>query len=104
MATFELTTPDGQTLEVDAVDIGAAQKAVAHAFGGSAGAAAAAAPAQPGQWELFKAGLSAIAQDPSKLLNIGPLKGVQEGGELVRAATEGQLPALPSDYTPAQSD
>lgn len=63
-----------------------------------------AAPPQRSQWDLFKAGVSAIAQDPRKLLQVGPLAGVQEGANMTRQAYEGQLPALPSNYTPEQSD
>ena len=67
-------------------------------------AAPAAAPAQRSQWDLFKAGISAIAQDPKKLLEVGPLKGVREAVSLPGQAYEGQLPAYPSDYTPEQMD
>lgn len=62
-------------------------------------AAAAAAPAQPSQWDLFKAGLSAIAQDPRKLLGVGPLRGVEAGAELTGRAIKGTLPSLPTGYT-----
>lgn len=52
MPTFELSTPDGKTFEIDAADIGMAQKAFDHAFGGGASspapeAAAAQAAPQP---------------------------------------------------------
>ena len=40
----------------------------------------------PGQWDHFKAGLSAIAENPRLLLNIGPAKMVREAaGSAVRA-------------------
>lgn len=114
MAVFEVETPNG-TFEVDAPDetalpgvigrlSGASTPAAAPAAAPTATAAPAAAPAQPSQWDMFKAGVSAIARDPRKLLEVGPLKGVAEGANMTRQAYEGQLPALPSNYTPEQSD
>jgi hypothetical protein len=108
MAVFEVETPNG-TFEIDAPDETALRGAIGQLSGASIPSAAPAqapaagpAQAQPSQWDLFKAGLSAIAQDPRKLLQVGPLKGVQEAVQLPRQALEGQLPALPSNYTPEQ--
>lgn len=44
MPTFELTTPEGRTFDIEAADIASAHKAVVHAFGPPP----AAAPAAPG--------------------------------------------------------
>jgi hypothetical protein len=56
MPTFELSTPDGKSYEIDAADIGMAQKAFDHAFGGGADPATTPAggetqgPADPRSW------------------------------------------------------
>lgn len=102
MAVFEVETPNG-TFEIDAPDEAALRGVLAKMSPSTQGAAAPATPAKPpSQWELFKAGLSAIAQDPRKALDVGPLKGLQEAVELPGRALEGQLPTYPSDYTPEQ--
>jgi hypothetical protein len=47
MPTFELTTPEGRTFDIDAADIASAHKAIAHAFGPQQAAAPAAPSAGP---------------------------------------------------------
>jgi hypothetical protein len=69
MPTFELTTNDGKTFQIDADNADMAQKALDHAFGGAP--AQPEAPAGPSQWELFKRGLSVLGNDPSQAKNLG---------------------------------
>lgn len=54
-------------------------------------------------WQKFKAGLSAIAQDPSLLFHVGPLKPIGSGVEVTGEALRGELPAYPSEQTPEQA-
>lgn len=62
-----------------------------------------AAPAQPpSQWELFKAGIGALVQDPRRVKDLGLVQGVADAVNLPREASEGKLPAFPSDYTEEQ--
>lgn len=56
----------------------------------------------PSDWQKFKAGLGAIARDPSLLLQVGPMKAAVGGAEVMRDAVTGELPLYPSEYAPEQ--
>ena len=64
-------------------------------------------PEEPGQWERFKRGLAAIAEDPSLLLEVGPgrvVKSIQSAVTLPGDVLAGResIP-FPSEMTPEQA-